>query len=193
MEVVVKSIINIFTVIDGKINLLMNNNKFIEIDCIDQLELVNNEYITNNINIKNLNLKQCYTFSKKEEEKLELNVLYIDVINIDDIELNDKFNFIEIDNLDKKDKYIEKLLEYLKKELSLNSTIKKIYPNEFVLPEIQKIYETLFNKKYDRRNFRKKLIKLDVIEDLNKMSSNKLGRPAKLYRFKEIIEDKKLF
>lgn len=193
MEVVVKSIINIFTVIDGKINLLMNNDKIIEIDCVDELELINNQYITDNINIKNLNLKQCYTFSKKEKEKLKLSVLYIDIINIDDIKLNDKFNFIEIDNLDKSNKYIEKSLEYLKKELSLNSTIKKIYPNEFILPEIQKIYETLLNKKYDRRNFRKKLIKLDIIEDLNKMSSNKLGRPAKLYRFKEITEDKILF
>ena len=68
-----------------------------------------------------------------------------------------------------------------------------IYPEEFALPEIQKIYEHLLDKKYDRRNFRKKLIKLDVIEDLNKISENKKGRPAKLYRFKDITEDKILF
>ena len=102
-------------------------------------------------------------------------------------------NFRELDKLDKENIYINKSIECLKKELILNSTIKKLYPKEFVLPEIQKIYEDLLDKKYDRRNFRKKLIKLDVIEDLDKISSNKTGRPAKLYRFKEIKEDKVLF
>ena len=193
MNVVVKNIINIFTIIDGKIKLLLSNNNLIEIDCLDDLDLVNNNYIKNNIDIKELNLKQCYTFSKKEKDKLELKILYIDIINIDNIKLNNKFKFIELDKLDKDNIYINKSIEYLKKELILNSTIKKLYPNEFILPEIQKIYEDLLGKKYDRRNFRKKLIKLDVIEDLDKINSSKSGRPAKLYRFKEIKEDKVLF
>ena len=71
--------------------------------------------------------------------------------------------------------------------------MKRLYPNEFVLPEIQKIYEQLLEKNFDRRNFRKKLIKLDVIEDLDKISTGKNGRPAKLYKFKEIKENKILF
>ncbi|MBR6690260.1 MAG: hypothetical protein IKL65_02900 [Bacilli bacterium] len=193
MDIRVKNVINIFTIIDGKIHLLLNKNNLIEIECLDEINLVNNEYIYKNIDIKELNLKQCYTFSKKEENKLELTVLYIDIINKDNIKLNDKFNFRELDKLDKENIYINKSIECLKKELILNSTIKKLYPKEFVLPEIQKIYEDLLDKKYDRRNFRKKLIKLDVIEDLDKISSNKTGRPAKLYRFKEIKEDKVLF
>lgn len=193
MEIVVKSIINIFTIIDGKINLLLKNDKSIEIDCFDNIDLVNNNYIKNNIDIKDLNLKQCYTSSEKEDEKLKITILHIDIVNKNNIKLNSDFKFIDIDNLDKKNIYINKSIEYLKKELVLNSTIKKLYPNEFVLPEIQKIYENLLDKKYDRRNFRKKLIKLEVIEDLDKISSNKTGRPAKLYKFKEIKEDKVLF
>ena len=193
MEIVVKSIINIFTIIDGKINLLLKNDKLIEIDCLDDINLVNNNYIKNSIDIKDLNLKQCYTFSEKEDEKLKITILNIDIVNKNNIKLNSDFKFIDIDNLDKKNIYINKSIEYLKKELVLNSTIKKLYPNEFVLPEIQKIYENLLDKKYDRRNFRKKLIKLEVIEDLDKISSNKTGRPAKLYKFKEIKEDKVLF
>ena len=193
MEVVVKSIINIFSIIDGKINLLVKDNNLIEIDCLDELNLVNSRYIKENIDIKNLTLKQCYTFSRKEQDKLYLNILYIDIINKDNVELSDKFTFIELDKLDKNNIYIEKSIEYLKKQLVLNSTIKRLYPDEFVLPEIQKIYEYILDKKYDRRNFRKKLIKLDVIEDLNKINSNKTGRPAKVYRFKNIKEDKVLF
>ena len=192
MNVVVKNIINIFTIIEGKINLLVYNNDLIKIDCLDDLDIVNKNYINNNLNIKDLNLKQCYTFSNKENT-LELTILYVDIVNIENIKLNDKFSFIELEKLDKDNIYINKSIEYLKRELVLNSTIKRLYPNEFILPEIQKIYEDLLEKKYDRRNFRKKLIKLDVIEDLDKISSSKTGRPAKLYKFKEIKEDKILF
>lgn len=192
MEVKVKSIINIFTIIEGRINLLVQDNKLIEIKCLDELDIVNNNYMKNNIDIKDLNLKQCYTISKKEEDKLNLTVIYMDIINYKNIKLNDTFSFKQIDDL-KDNIFVQKSIECLKKELVLNSTIKKLYPEEFVLPEIQRIYESLLDKKYDRRNFRKKLIKLDVIEDLDKISSNKTGRPAKLYRFKEIKEDKMLF
>ena len=192
MEVNVKSIINIFTIIDGKINLLVNNNKLIEIECLDELDYVNSNYIKNNIDIKNLILKQCFTLSKKQEDKLNLTIIYIDIVNYKNIKLNNNFSFKQIEEL-KDNIFVQKSIECLKKELVLNSTIKKLYPNEFILPEIQRMYEELLNKKYDRRNFRKKLIKLDVIEDLDKISSNKTGRPAKLYRFKDIKEDKILF
>ena len=191
MEIVVNSLIGIFTIIDGKINLLMDNNKLISLNCNDNIEKENDKYISNNLVINNLNLKQCYTFSEKKDGKLLISILYTDIVNYEDIKSN-KFSLISIDNIEK-NIYIDKLIEYLKKDLVLNSTIKKIYPNEFILPEIQKIYEDILNNKYDRRNFRKKLIKLDVIEDLNKISDNKKGRPAKLYRFKDITEDKILF
>ena len=191
MEIVVKSLIGILTVLDGKIYLLMDNNNLINFDCNDNVEEENRKYIDNNLDIEDLNLKQCYTFSEKIDEKLLISFLYVDIINYRNIKSN-KFTLQSIDSLEDS-VYKEKIKEYLKRELVFNSTIKRIYPEEFILPEIQKIYEDLLNKKYDRRNFRKRLIKLDVIEDLNKISENKKGRPAKLYKFKDITEDKILF
>ena len=191
MEVVVKSLIGIFTVVDGKVNILMDGNNLFSVICSDNVEIENQNFIDSNFDINDLDLKQCYTFSEREDDKLVISIIYSDIINYDSIK-SGNFILMPIDKMNK-DIYIEKLIECLKKELLLNSTIKKLYPGEFILPEIQKIYENLLNKKYDRRNFRKRLIKLDVIEDLNKMSENKIGRPAKLYRFKDITEDKILF
>ena len=191
MEVIVKSLIGIFTIVDGKINLLMDGNNLFSIICNDNVEIENQKFIENNLNINNLNLKQCYTFSEKKDEKLFITILYSDIINYEDIKLSN-ITLKPIENI-KNIIYVDKFVECLKKDLVLNSTIKKLYSGEFILPEIQKIYEDLLNKKYDRRNFRKRLIKLDVIEDLNKMSESKKGRPAKLYKFKDITEDKILF
>ena len=191
MEYEVKSLIGIFTIIDGKIHIITNNNKLFEVECNDNVEIENSNFLDNHIKIENINLKQCYTFSEKKENKLMISILYIDIVDYESIKSNN-FHLVPIDNIEK-DIYTNKLIEYLKKDLVWNSTIKRIYPNEFVLPEIQKVYEDILDKKYDRRNFRKRLIKLDVIEDLNKISDNKKGRPAKLYRFKDITEDKILF
>ena len=60
------------------------------------------------------------------------------------------------------------------------------------MPELQNIYESIFNKTYDRRNFRKKILSLNILEDTNKLSTNKTGKPAILYRFKSKIENKKV-
>lgn len=189
MEVVVNNVINIFTIVDGEINLLVKNNDLIKVECNDDIEIVNKNYINNNLEINNLNLKQFYTFSEKQEDKLIISILFIDIVNYNDIKLTDDLNLIPITKLSNENKFIEKSLSFLKKELILNSTIKKLYPEEFSLPEIQRIYENILDKKYDRRNFRKRLIKLDLIEPLDKISSNKNGRPAKLYRFKDVKEE----
>ena len=71
--------------------------------------------------------------------------------------------------------------------------LKKLFPSDFTLPEIQKIYEQLMNCELDRRNFRKKFIKADLIEETGDKVTGMNGRPAILYRFKEDIEDKLLF
>lgn len=69
------------------------------------------------------------------------------------------------------------------------SSIKKLFPSDFTLPELQSIYETIFEKELDRRNFRKKLISLNILEATGEKNLGENGRPAKLYRFKDDVED----
>ena len=186
----VKSVIFIFTVINGNINLLIKDNNFIEINCTQELDLLSHKYVCENIGIENIDLNQVYTYSKKEDEKIYINVLYVGLVNIDLIKLKAGFEFTQLQDLYRNNIYIEKSLEYLRKYLTLNDSIIKIYPNEFSLPEIQKLYESLLGVKIDRRNFRKKLINQDIIEPLGELSSGKMGRPASLYRFKKTDEQK---
>ena len=81
----------------------------------------------------------------------------------------------------------------LKEKLLSSEILKQFFPSDFTLPEIQKVYDSILDKKFDRRNFRKKFISLGLIEDTNDYDIKGTGRPAKLYRFKENIEIKKLF
>ena len=71
------------------------------------------------------------------------------------------------------------------RELIYDSDIlKSLFPNTLTLPELQSVYETILDKKIDRRNFRKKLINDGIIVDINN-EENYIGKkPAKLYKFR---------
>lgn len=85
---------------------------------------------------------------------------------------------------------IDNALTMLRDKLSVSNEMKALFPNDFTLPEIQKVCEQILKKEFDRRNFRKKIITL--LEDTGEKYIGKNGRPAKLYRFKE-EEEKLLF
>lgn len=84
-------------------------------------------------------------------------------------------------------------LVFLQSKIVSTDILKALFPNEFTLPEIQKTYEAILNRKFDRRNFRKKLLNLNLIEDTNRTGKFEGKKPAKLYKFKRYIKNKNVF
>ena len=115
-----------------------------------------------------------------KENRNTVDVAWFDINKVPDL----AFSHNEILN-----KEIEKL-----RELILESNILKVLlPKEFTMPQLQSIYEGILNKTFDRRNFRKKILSLNIIDDTNKEISLNGNKPSKLYRFKDVIEDKTIF
>jgi 8-oxo-dGTP diphosphatase len=46
------------------------------------------------------------------------------------------------------------------------------------------LYEAILNEPLDKRNFRKKILKLDIIKETKEYQKNVAHRPAKLYQLK---------
>ena len=85
-------------------------------------------------------------------------------------------------------------INHLKKIILKSDIVKVLLPEKFTMPELQRIYETLLDKSIDRRNFRKKLLTLGLVEETTDEGVKKVGKPAKYYRFKkDIIKSKDLF
>ena len=57
-----------------------------------------------------------------------------------------------------------------------------LLPDEFTLSELQKVYETVLNEPLDKRNFRRKMLAADVLEETSNLREGD-HRPAKLFRF----------
>lgn len=87
---------------------------------------------------------------------------------------------------------LESSLEALKEKIISSDILKTLFPNGFTIPEIQKVYEAILGRTFDRRNFRKKLLSLNLIDDANKYVHFVGKKPAKLYTFKEKIDNKKI-
>ena len=79
------------------------------------------------------------------------------------------------------------------KEIVVSSTVlKTLFPAGFTLPELQKTYETILEKQLDRRNFRKKMLSLGLIKDMNMMEIFEGKKPAKKYIFNDTVDIKEI-
>jgi 8-oxo-dGTP diphosphatase len=61
----------------------------------------------------------------------------------------------------------------------------KLLPEEFTLPQIQELFEAIYQRKLDDRNFRKKILQLEILEKLNRKDKRSSKKGAFLYRFNE--------
>lgn len=80
---------------------------------------------------------------------------------------------------------IDYALQRLRYKLEYTAVGFRLLPHEFILSELQKAYEIVLDETLDKRNFRRKILAAEVIEETGKMSREGEGRPAKLYRYRD--------
>ena len=109
-----------------------------------------------------------------------------------DIKQNNENNsWFEVDTLPKMGfdhaYVIEEVTKNIKRKIINNydDVLLKFFPSDFTLPELQTFYESVLDKKIDRRNFHKKFVSQNLVIDTGFKISSKSGRPSTLYRFNE--------
>jgi len=61
----------------------------------------------------------------------------------------------------------------------------ELLPKKFTLSQLQGLYETILERELDRRNFRKKILAMDILEELDEVQEGVAHRAARLYRFNQ--------
>lgn len=59
----------------------------------------------------------------------------------------------------------------------------ELLPQKFTLPKLQLLYESILDTKLDKRNFRKKLLKMNLLSKLEEKEKDNVRRAANLYKF----------
>jgi len=69
-------------------------------------------------------------------------------------------------------------------KLAYSTIAFQFMPETFTLGELQSVYEALLNQALDKRNFRKRILSMDLIEETGNQSRKGKHRPAREYRAK---------
>ena len=119
-----------------------------------------------------------------------LTVGFYSLINIKDIDnsllIEDAkwTNAYDIQELmfDHKEIFDEALIK-LRYDLLHDPIVFELLPRKFTLTQMQRLYEAIFNTVYDKRNFRKKVGKIQYVIPLNETQTKVPHSPARYYMF----------
>jgi 8-oxo-dGTP diphosphatase len=213
---IVETLISIFTIDKGKLKVLLLRKKTEPYKGYWTLPggfLTDTETLEDNISdvvfdkcgIPNLFIEQAHVFSEinRNPDERIIACSFIGLIDSKSIEIkreersNIESSWFTIDAIPKMgydhEIIIENAIEHLRKKIVNSNVLKSLFPSDFTLPELQRVYEQILGQELDRRNFRKKFINLGLIEDTGYKNEGANGRPAKLYQFKEEIKERNLF
>ncbi|MEL1255997.1 NUDIX domain-containing protein [Flavobacterium sp. DGU38] len=85
---------------------------------------------------------------------------------------------------------LKKAIERLKAKLTYEPVGFDLLAKEFLFSELENLYCTILEKEIDRRNFRKKILSFEIIEETDQYAPSKSGRPAKLFKFNKLKYNK---
>lgn len=81
------------------------------------------------------------------------------------------------------DQMVQDALEKFKAKARFRPIGIELLPEKFTIPQLQSVYEAIFQKELDTRNFRKKLLSYDLLIKLEEKDKTSSKRGAYLYKF----------
>lgn len=152
------------------------------------------------VGLKDVYIEQCNIYSNLNRIPVE-RVIGNSIVGIVDIQTfewkrkkrNEEIAWFPVNAIPKvvydHSEIIEDAVKYVRRRLKNINYLKNLFPSDFSLPELQLVYEQVLGHTLDRRNFRKKVMNMDILEDTGDKNELTNGRPAKLYHFREDISD----
>lgn len=215
-KVILETLINIFTVEKGNLKVLLIRKQsdpykgywVLPNNIVNNSETVDENVksvVEDKLRLTDLYIEQNHVFSNLDRDPDDriVGISYVGLIDYVSANLKMEsipgveFAWFNISDIPKMgydhEKIVKDSIVYLRKILVNSKILKKLFPSDFTLPEIQKVYEQILGRELDRRNFRKKFINLGLVVDTGYKNEGNNGRPGKLYRFSDEIKERDLF
>lgn len=143
--------------------------------------------------LDNIYLEQLKTYGAVNRDPGErvISVVYYSLTSVTEFELKSVeeydahwFDLNEIPDLifDHKE-MVEDAIEQLRIKAKHQPIGFNLLPEFFTIPELQMLYESIYQRKLDARNFRKKILSFDILNKTDKKDKSTSKKGAFLYNF----------
>jgi len=78
---------------------------------------------------------------------------------------------------------VEVALQKLRRRARYRPIGFELLPEKFTLPKLRRFYESIYGRELDRRNFRKKILSMDILAKLEEKDKTESRKGAYFYRF----------
>jgi hypothetical protein len=87
---------------------------------------------------------------------------------------------------------VEEALNEIRRWVEMEPAILfKLLPTKFTIAELRSLYEAIYHRKYDVRNFHKKVVKMEYVVPLEEKQEKVSHRAARYYKFDRVIYNKR--
>jgi 8-oxo-dGTP diphosphatase len=146
--------------------------------------------------LRNVFLEQLYTFSAVDRDPRErvVSVAHYALVNLRDHSVHAAtdasaaawFGVHDVPSLAfDHAEILQVALERLRGKLRYQPIGFELLPKKFTLTQLQRLYELVLERELDKRNFRKRVLAMDLLVELDEVEQDVAHRAARLYRFDE--------
>jgi 8-oxo-dGTP diphosphatase len=144
--------------------------------------------------IKRLYLEQLYSFGDPDRDPRErvVSIAYYALVKLADHSVRaasdaQEVAWFPVAELPKlafdHEKIVDVALRRLKAKVRYEPIGFELLPEKFTLGELQRLYETVLEQALDKRNFRKKILGMELLEAMDEFQKDVAHRAAQFYRF----------
>ena len=167
---------------------------FVRID--ETLEEAARRELAEETGLSDIFLEQLYTFGAVDRDPRErvVSIAYYALVNLSDHKVHAAtdardaawFGVHDMPSLAFDHAGILQMaLDRLRAKLRYQPIGFELLPKKFTLSQLQRLYELVLERELDKRNFRKRVLAMDLLEETDEVQQDVAHRAARLYRFDE--------
>ncbi|HET9659585.1 MAG TPA: hypothetical protein VFP05_04605 [Thermomicrobiales bacterium] len=184
-----------FTIFEDRLYVLLDRSKGIQQlprsspSRLESIDLLARESLRAHLGVPEQYLEQLYTMAVVENGVWRIVVSYVALVSSADQLVAPSSGRWErapaLDNLSAGDSQVfEYALFRVRSKLDYTTIGFNLLPPEFTLSELQSAYETVLDRKLDKRNFRRRMSALGILTVTGSTRRDGSHRPARLYRYR---------
>jgi 8-oxo-dGTP diphosphatase len=141
--------------------------------------------------VKDVFLEQLYSFDGLDGGIGSVSVAYFALVDPRNVRLREEpvweprwFSLGDMPELAfDNERVIETALTRLRNKLEYTNVAYSLMPREFPISDLQAVYESIYRRGFDKRNFRRRMLSQGLIRPTGRTASRGAHRPAELFEF----------